>query len=199
MELMFSMNKYYSKDEQKILIDVARMSIKAGLDNKVISNIKTELFPKKLQETRSCFVTLEIDGKLRGCIGSLEASQPLIVDVAKNAYLAGYKDKRFLPLTKEEYDKIAISISVLTPIKQINFDSEQDLLNKIRPGIDGLVLKDQGKSATFLPSVWQQLDNKELFINNLKLKAGLAQNYWSDTIEFYSYQSEYITEGQIIC
>lgn len=184
----------YSEADQKILLDVARTAIRIGFENKIISNIKTELYTEALNEIRSSFVTLEINNQLRGCIGSLEARQPLIVDVAKNAYMAAFQDKRFNPLSQNELNFITISISVLTPAQEMHFDSEQDLLNKIRPGIDGIILKDLNKTATFLPSVWNNIKDKQLFLNNLKLKAGLSQDYWSDTIKVYNYQSVYITE-----
>jgi AmmeMemoRadiSam system protein A len=147
--------------------------------------------PDELMELRATFVTLTIGGQLRGCIGRLEACRPLAEDVAENARAAAFEDPRFPPLTKKEFESVEIHISVLSPPEELSFSSEEDVLNQIRPGMDGLILKDGFHCGTFLPSVWEELLGKEMFWTNLKLKAGLPANYWSDTVRVFRYTAEY--------
>jgi len=147
--------------------------------------------PSELKEERATFVTLTIAGALRGCIGMLEACRPLVEDVVENARAAAFGDPRFEPLSKEEFDQLEIHISVLSPPEEMNFSSEADLLAQIRPGEDGLILQEGGRRGTFLPSVWEELPDKELFLMHLKMKAGLPNTYWSDTLLVSRYTAEY--------
>lgn len=146
---------------------------------------------------RASFVTLEIDGHLRGCIGMLEACRPLAEDVAKNAIAAAFHDPRFPPLTYKEFESIEIHISVLSPPEEIYFTSEADLLAQIRPGIDGLILEEGVRPGTFLPSVWEELPDKTQFFAHLKLKAGLSGLYWSDTLRVFRYTAEYFGDESL--
>jgi len=147
--------------------------------------------PAELMEKRATFVTLTIGGHLRGCIGMLEACRPLAEDVAANARAAAFEDPRFEPLTKKEFEKLEIHISVLSPPEELTFLSEEDVLSQIRLGIDGLILQDGFRRGTFLPSVWEELPSKELFWAHLKRKAGLPADYWSDTLRVFRYTTEY--------
>jgi len=153
-------------------------------------------FPVELKEERATFVTLTIDGHLRGCIGMLEACRPLAEDVAENAVSAAFHDPRFPPLSQEEFDDLKISISVLSPPQEMNFSSEADLVSQIRPGVDGLILQEGFRRGTFLPSVWEELSEGEMFFKHLKLKAGLSAGYWSDTLRVFRYTTEYIQETE---
>jgi uncharacterized protein len=146
--------------------------------------------PPELMGKRATFVTLEIGGQLRGCIGMLEACRPLAEDVAANACAAAFDDPRFPPLTKEEFGPLDIHISVLSPPEELIFTSEEQVLEQIRPGVDGLILQEGFRKGTFLPSVWEQLPRKELFWAHLKNKAGLPSDYWSDTVRVYRYTAE---------
>jgi AmmeMemoRadiSam system protein A len=166
----------YTKEEKLLLLSTADDAVRFGLENHQVLQIKLEDYPKKL----------------RGCIGTLEAYQPLIQDVARNAYAAAFHDPRFYPLTPEEYPKITKHISILSRPEIMSFVSEQDLLQKIRPGIDGLILSDYNHCGTFLPAVWESLPTPELFLQSLKLKAGLPEDYWSSTIKIERYTSEVI-------
>ena len=148
--------------------------------------------PDELKEERATFVTLTLDGNLRGCIGMLEACRPLAEDVAKNAVSAAFCDPRFPPLSREEFDDLKISISVLSPPEEMAFSDEADLLEQIRPGVDGLVLQEGFRKGTFLPSVWEELPDKEIFFEHLKLKTRLPAGYWSDTLRVSRYSAEYI-------
>jgi AmmeMemoRadiSam system protein A len=146
----------------------------------------------ELKEKRATFVTLTIDGDLRGCIGMLDACRPLAEDVAQNAVSAAFHDPRFPPLSRDEFDDLKISISVLSPPQEMTFSSEADLLEQIRPSVDGLILQEGFRKGTFLPSVWEELPEKEMFFEHLKLKAGLPAGYWSDTLCVSRYTAEYI-------
>lgn len=182
----------FTPKEKQLLLNIANEAIKFGLEKHQILQIKLENYPEKLREFGASFVTLEINKQLRGCIGSLEAHQPLIQDVVHNAYAAAFGDPRFYPLTAEEYPNVSKHISVLSKPEPVFFVSEQDLLKKIRPNIDGLILSDQGYRGTFLPAVWESLPTPELFLHHLKLKAGLPENYWSTTLKIERYTAEVI-------
>lgn len=132
---------------------------------------------KKYKEKKASFVTLTKNRKLRGCVGSLEARRELFKDVQENAIHAAFNDNRFQPLKKEELEKIKIEVSVLSNPKQLEFETEKDLLNKINNKM-GLILKKGFLSATFLPQVWEELDNKKDFLEHLSVKAGLSKDSW---------------------
>jgi len=133
-------------------------------------------------------VTLNINGALRGCVGSLSADKSLIEDLSSNAYSAAFRDLRFPSLEDSEFDQLNYHISILTQPTPILFKSEKDLINQLRPNIDGLVLKEGTNSGTFLPSVWEQLLDREVFLKHLKQKAGLSRGYWSDSITVDRYE-----------
>jgi hypothetical protein len=150
-------------------------------------------FAKPLGEHVACFVTLNKAGQLRGCIGSIQAWRPLLTDVAENACKAAFKDHRFQELTSKEIETgdITMSISVLSPQIPMSFSSEEDFLSQMQPGIDGIVLQEGKKRGVFLPVVWEQLPGPEKFLAHLKRKAGLKENYWSNSIQAW----RYVTEG----
>ena len=179
-----------NQHDKQTLLDIAAQSIQHGLDHGRPLTVHTQDYPADLQEPRACFVTLHIKGELRGCIGSLEAWRPLIEDVTDNAYAAAFRDPRFPQLTPAEFSQLEYHISILTPSEPITFTSEQELLNQIRPQIDGLVLEDKGYRGTFLPSVWESLPTAKQFLSQLKRKAGLPADYWSKTIKVYRYTVE---------
>lgn len=183
----------YSAENQKILLDIALKSIRHGLSHGNPLSVNLSDYPKELLEIRATFITLKIQDELRGCIGVLEASRPLVKDVVTNAYAAAFRDSRFPKLTKEEYLRLDISISILSPSESVEFTSEQDLINKIQPGVDGLILEDGVYRGTFLPSVWKSVDSPQEFLKHLKLKAGLPPHYWSDTIKIWRYTTEIIS------
>lgn len=179
--------------ERKILLDTARASIQYGLSHHSQMPIQLTDYPAQLQQIRGCFVTLHLLGRLRGCIGTLQARQALIQDVAYNAFNAAFNDPRFHPLSAAEFASITLDISILSTAQPMHFSSEQDLLRQLRPGIDGLILTEQGHRGTFLPSVWEQLPDPEIFLAHLKNKAGLPTNYWSDTVRVENYTTELIS------
>ncbi len=174
------------------LLQIARDSIQHGLRHGRPLTVDTGLLDPALREPGASFVTLEIGNRLRGCIGSLEAYRPLAIDVAENAFAAAFRDPRFPPLTEDEFDRIDIHISILGPAREIDFADEQDLLDQIRPGIDGLILEYGSHRGTFLPAVWESLPDKHQFLEHLKMKAGLPAGFWSDDIRVWRYETEII-------
>lgn len=174
-------------EQKQILLETARASIRHGLEHGRALQPELDRVDDALREPRATFVTLEIGGQLRGCIGSLVAHRPLLADIAANAHAAAFSDPRFPPLRPEEYDHLDIHLSLLSRPEPMRFDSEEDLLRQLRPGVDGLILSDKGRRGTFLPSVWAQLPTPEQFLRHLKLKAGLPANYWSGTIRVDRY------------
>jgi AmmeMemoRadiSam system protein A len=169
---------------------VARRAIEHGLQHGTQWVVTPSEFHRDLKAVRASFVTLQKHGQLRGCIGHLEAVQPLVVDVAENAFAAAFRDPRFPPLTEAEWPEVDLHLSLLTAPERIDFDDERALLAQLRPGEDGLILQDGPNRGTFLPSVWESLPEPEDFLLHLKRKAGLAANHWSDTIECYRYRTE---------
>jgi len=179
---------------QNLLLKVARDAISSGLVGDESAGFGE--VPAELMEERATFVTLEIGGRLRGCIGMLEACRPLAEDVEHNARAAAFKDARFPPVSYKEVDSLEIHISVLSPPEEIVFSSEADLLSQIRPGIDGLILQEGYQRGTFLPSVWEELSGKESFLAHLKMKAGLPDTYWSDTLQVFRYTTDYFGDDK---
>ena len=156
-----------SAGARQTLLRVARDSIEHGLQQGQALAVHACDFTPELQAIRASFVTLNRKGLLRGCIGHLEAAIPLVEDVAENAFAAAFRDPRFPPLSLSERADLEIHISVLTPPEPLAFCSEADLLLKIRPGIDGLILQDGQAKGTFLPSVWDSLPKSEDFLRHL--------------------------------
>ena len=181
-----------NKEHQQRLLDLARRSIQHGLQTGRPLKVTLADFPAELTEHRATFVTLQKHHQLRGCIGMLEAVRPLAEDIAENAFLAAFQDPRFPPLADDEFGDLEIHLSILTPAIPVAFTSEQDLISQLQPGIDGLILEEGHRRGTFLPSVWEQLPEPGQFLRHLKQKAGLAPDYWSETIRIYRYRTEMI-------
>ena len=177
-------------EHRKLLKDLAYSTIESGLTTGSLPAVDITLFPEPLTVPRATFVTLEKKGKLRGCIGSLEAYRPLVEDVIHNSFAAAFSDPRFPPVTLAELQQLDIQISILNPAEEINCQTEQALYNQLRPGKEGLIIEEGPHRATFLPSVWESLPQPEYFVKQLKLKAGLPENYWSDSIRCYRYTTE---------
>ncbi len=180
----------FSEDQRDTLRTIARESVEHGLKcGRALPVVESDL-PDWLREPRATFVTLEKDGELRGCIGSLEARRPLAEDVADNAYAAAFRDPRFAPVHADEWPTLDLHIAVLSPPEAMSVTSEEDLLHQLRPGIDGLILEEGRARATFLPSVWAHTPDPRDFLRHLKRKAGLPPHYWSDSIRAYRYTTQ---------
>jgi AmmeMemoRadiSam system protein A len=180
----------FPERQREILLDIAWQSIHHGLRHGTALEPEPDLFEAPLCDPGASFVTLHADGRLRGCIGSLEAFRPLVRDVAENAFAAAFRDPRFTALTAAEVPGLTLDISVLGAPQELAFSSEQDLLAQIRPHTDGLILEENGKRGTFLPSVWETLPDRAQFLQQLKLKAGLPARHWSDAIRVWRYTAE---------
>ena len=165
-------------EEKTTLLKIARESIVKAVKGEAKINLDLSTLPVLLQENGASFVTITKAGNLRGCIGTLEAYQALALDVQEHAVAAALEDYRFPSLTTRELDEISIEISRLTQPEVFEYQSTDELLQGLRPGIDGVILKKGFHQSTFLPQVWEQLPGKEEFLTHLSLKAGLDGDAW---------------------
>jgi len=172
------MENQLSSDERRFLLELARRSMTEAVTGR--SAIKTPdlPIPPNLQKIGASFVTLTIAGELRGCIGSLKAYQPLHRDVADHARQAALEDYRFSPVSEVELPLIEIEISHLTSPTPLPYSNPVDLPGLLRPNIDGVILKDGGRRATFLPQVWAQLPDAGMFLSHLCQKMGAPSDLW---------------------
>lgn len=185
---------YLTDEQRRQLLQVARKSIHLGCEKNSPLPVDVNEFETALQNKGASFVTLKIEDALRGCIGTLEADRSLVQDVSSHAFAAAFSDPRFSGVTSDELELITISISVLTAAEKIDFKDEIDLLEKIQQGVDGLILKEGTHRGTFLPSVWKSLPEKNDFLQQLKRKAGLPENYWSEKITVSRYHTVEFSE-----
>ncbi|MGO9444172.1 MAG: AmmeMemoRadiSam system protein A [Thiobacillaceae bacterium] len=176
-----------------ILLALARTEIAEFL------GIEAKIKPRRdagwLRTPGACFVTLTKHGELRGCIGTLEAHRPLIEDVRGNAHAAAFRDPRFDPLRQEEFAEISVGISLLSPPEPLHVETEGEAAAILRPHTDGVVLEYGWRRATFLPQVWQQLPSPRQFLQQLKLKAGLAADFWAEDLRVFRYAVQKWEEG----
>lgn len=179
-------NSYIKKYFTDFVIDTCKKSIMSGFR---IGDLNSKEYPCVFEQSGASFVTLEINGHLRGCIGSIIAHKPLIDDLILNAHSSAFKDPRFLPLTQQEFEHTDISVSLLSSPEKIDFDGEEDLLSKIKPFEDGIIIRDGNYQAVYLPVVWEQLSDKREFLNSLKVKAGLSVDYFSDTLQAFRFNA----------
>ena len=183
-------NEFIKDFYSKLIIKIAKESILTGLQ---LGCTHLE-YPCVFEETGACFVTLKINGELRGCMGSIMPYRSLIKDLYSNAHAAAFSDSRFALLTTDEFKHLQVSVSLLSQPERIDFSSEADLLCKITPHKDGLIIRDGLYEAVFLPSVWDMLPEKLDFLKALKKKAGMNENYSSETMEAFIFQTINISE-----
>ncbi len=179
------------RDAGPLLISIARGAIAAAFG----AAQSADNAQPWLSEPGASFVTLRKAGRLRGCVGSLTPTASLREDVKSNAQAAAFRDPRFPALTAEEFPATRIEVSVLSPLTRMEFCSEGDLAVQLRPGEDGVTLAFDGRCATFLPQVWEELDDARRFLTQLKLKAGLAPEFWSPAISVSRYSVSKWTES----
>ncbi|KEQ19081.1 AmmeMemoRadiSam system protein A [Endozoicomonas numazuensis] len=177
-----------SEQDKQCLLHLARSTIATACIEGTVPELDSAQFPTKLQMHLATFVTLQKFGELRGCIGSLTPEKPLIEDIACNAFASAFKDQRFFPVTESELNDLNIEISILPPMTPLPIKSEEDLLQQIRPGIDGLLIQGDDHKATFLPQVWEQLTDPNEFLLHLKRKAGFQSHEWPEDMKCFSYQ-----------
>jgi len=173
-----AMKEKLTLDEQKELLRAAREAIEYRVQGKNPPPIQRVSLTENLSEQGASFVTLTIRGQLRGCIGALEAYQPLIDDVREHAVAAAFEDPRFPPLSKDELSRIQIEVSRLTRPVPLEYTDADDLISKLRPNIDGVIIKDGLRRATFLPQVWEKLPDPSDFMDNLCYKMGAGHRHW---------------------
>lgn len=173
-----------------LLLRTAADAIESQLERRGGSGPDEATLPAELLELRASFVTLSIESELRGCCGSLEARRPLAIDVWHNARASAFGDRRFAPLEAREWGCVDLEVSVLSPLEPVVVRSEAELLARLVPGEDGLVIAWRSSRATFLPKVWQQLHDPVEFLRHLKLKAGWSEDFWAADVEVWRYFTE---------
>jgi AmmeMemoRadiSam system protein A len=179
------------------LLSLARTSIAWRLRAGGSFLVDPAHYAAEIQVNRAAFVTLKKAGELRGCVGTMNAWRPLVADVAENAVAAALEDRRFPPVTVAELAELEIAISLLSALARIRAESEAELIAQLRPGIDGLILRDLKRQALFLPQVWTQLGTPRAFLAQLRTKAGLAEDYWSPALTFERFTSLSIAESEL--
>lgn len=185
------MTHLLSDGEKKKLLSLAREAIEYGVRGKKTPRLDADSLTPNLLEHGASFVTLVINDALRGCIGALEAYQPLAEDVREHAASAALRDPRFPPVSENELNEIKIEISRLTAPQRLDYASGEDLVAKLRPHTDGVILKDDYRRATFLPQVWKQIPKPMDFLDHLCAKMGARQNLWRDAkLQVFIYQVE---------
>ncbi|MDD5204230.1 MAG: AmmeMemoRadiSam system protein A [Desulfobacterales bacterium] len=167
-----------TEKEGRHLLSVARRTIETSLSNQEEEPSSDQGESPKYKEKRGTFVTLTIEGALRGCIGHIIPQETLIEGVRINAINAAFKDPRFRPLSPKEWKRVKIEVSILTDPVPLRYSDAGDLLRKLTPGKDGVILKKGFHQATFLPQVWEQLPEVEEFLTQLCHKAGLNGDAW---------------------
>jgi len=184
--------------EKRTLLALARQAIEAAARGQKAPALDTERLPSALREPGSSFVTLMRAGQLRGCIGGLTPDEPLWADVRRHAAAAALDDYRFAPVTLEEVPLIDIEVSVLTPPQPLEYGSPDELVRKLRPGVDGVVLMDGRQRATFLPQVWEHAPQPEQFLALLCDKLGADPQRWRrGGLKVETYQVIKFTETEL--
>lgn len=184
-----------SEPERAQLAEVARKVISVGISHGRAPTVNWASFTRPLQAMRASFVTLTLDGRLRGCIGSVLPHEPLVVDVAANAYKAAFQDPRFKPLTQAEVARLEVSVSILSHPRPIEADSEAQAIDSLHPEVDGVILEapdrqGQTRRGLFLPHVWHELPDPKQFMRHLKAKAGLSADGWPPGARLWRYRTE---------
>ena len=191
----------YSPDEGKFLLKLARDTIAERLGIKIDEKKRKENFAEKsfndklFNEKKGVFVTLHLNGSLRGCIGSLEPHETIAQGVINNSINAAFYDPRFSPLSIDEFNRIDIEISILSRPEKLEYSDGKDLVSKLKPKVDGVIISKGRAGATFLPQVWDQLPDAESFLSQLCIKAGLPADEWKKgDLDVKIYHVQYFNE-----
>ena len=183
-----------SRQHRQQLITAAGRTIASGVTRGRQPDVAVETYPWPLRARRASFVTLKIDDKLRGCVGSVKPHQPMITDVVASAYKAGFGDKRFSPLSAEEIGestgRMSLSVSILSHPRPLSFETEAQAAAALRPAKDGVILQDKNRRGLFLPQVWDSIGDAPTFLRHLKVKAGLPEDYWSEDLRLFRFTTE---------
>ena len=189
----------FSEAQGQMLVKLARQTISKRLGVKVgdseLDGPSPTLQDDCFKLHCGTFVTLKIGGQLRGCIGNLTASESVLDGVRRNAINAAFHDPRFSPLSKDELDRMEIEVSILTEPQPLDYRNGQDLIQKLRTNVDGVIIRKGHAGATFLPQVWEQLPEPDEFLAHLCRKAGLSPDAWEQSkLEVLTYQVQYFEE-----
>jgi len=184
-----------SPDDGQVLLTLARQTIRQALHGHSPPPVDPAAVPERLRQPGASFVTLTITGQLRGCIGSIEPRRGLALDVRENALGSAFRDPRFPPLSQQEFERVRIEVSVLTLPEPLAYDGPDDLLAKLRPEVDGVIIERDWHRATFLPQVWEKLPEPGEFMSHLCLKAGLpTEDYRRPGLKVLTYQVQKFEE-----
>ena len=188
-----------SEAQGQVLVRLARQSLMERLGKQIpqaeIDSLNSALKDSCFKSLCGTFVTLKINDRLRGCIGNLTSDAPLESGVRRNAINAAFNDPRFAPLSTSELDQVEIEVSILSEPQPLKYSDGDDLVKKLRPYIDGVIIRKDHASATFLPQVWEQLPRPQDFLTHLCTKAGLSADSWQKPdLEVSTYQVQYFEE-----
>ena len=182
-------------DEKRILLKLARQSVELAAGHHPLPILVLSEFSAPLQQEGASFVTLTENGELRGCVGALEPYQALVQDVCEHAAAAAMDDPRFNPVQPREVPSLAIEISRLTVPQPLEYQQPLELLTCLRPGVDGVILRDGLHRATFLPQVWEKLPAPAAFLSHLCQKMGAPSDLWRrKVLQVFTYQDEEFEE-----
>ena len=185
------MDNKLTLEEQQTLLHLAREAMECGVRGKKLAPLDQKSLSGHLREQGASFITLTIHGQLRGCIGALEAHQPLATDVREHSIAAALEDPRFPPVREDELSRIQIEVSRLTRPIPLEYKDAADLLSKLKPQVDGVILRDGVRRATFLPQVWEKIPDPAEFMDNLCYKMGVSDNTWRNKhLDVLVYQVE---------
>jgi len=185
------MHDKLTPEEKQTLLHIARQSLELAVRGEKLSSLDEAMLTPCLRESGASFVTLTVRGNLRGCIGALEPYQSLAMDVREHAVAAALEDPRFPPVQSKELDQIEIEVSRLTVPHRLEYKDADDLLAKLNPNVDGVILHDGWRRATFLPQVWEKIPDKAEFLAELCFKMGSAPDTWRNKhLEVLIYQVE---------
>lgn len=180
----------YDDDMRRRLIELAEESIRYGVAHGRKPHVDLSSLGDWAAVPRATFVTVYLDGRLNGCIGMLAARRAVVEDIVSNAYGAAFEDPRFRPITEDDLPDVSVHIAILGELSPIDVHSDAELIEEMRPGIDGVVLDDGRRRGTFLPAVWEKLPDRVAFLNHLKLKAGMAPGEWPSGLAVYRFEVE---------
>jgi uncharacterized protein len=175
-------------EERTILLQLARQSMEAAVRREPLPPLQMDQYSERLRNLGVVFITLLEHGELRGCIGALDPYQPLAQDVCEHAVAAALSDFRFPPVQPDELPDIQIEISRLTLPQPFPYENSTDLLEKLSPGVDGVILKDGHRRVTFLPQVWEKIPYPAQFLSHLCQKMGAPPDLWRrKKLEVFTY------------
>ena len=181
--------KNFARHYKTQLVDIVKKSLAAAVNTRTIYHPEREIYNEVLFDKGAAFVTLEKNGRLRGCIGSLYPNKAIADDIAENTFNAANSDPRFKPVEPNEIKDIDFTVSLLTGFEEIKFKSYDELIEIIEPNVDGLLIRDGQREGLFLPSVWKEIPDKQEFMTQLKIKAGLSPSHWSEKTKVFRFRT----------